>query len=298
LCRTGILTTIFESATYILGMIKGHEDASSSGARDGAGSTLRICGATNVGLHRRQNEDTFVIADLSSGDLDSPCNEIALSLSNAGFLLMVCDGMGGAAAGEVAARIAASSIRQNLLDGGQAVADHPGESLETAVAVANRAILDEADQRPEERGMGTTCTAAIVTPGALTVAQVGDSRAYLLRDGRLQPLTTDQSLAAELVAAGVLNAEEARNFPHRSVLRQALGSKGLVQPVISEYSLVPGDRLLLCSDGLHDPVPDSEIRDALSRAADLTGAAQTLVDRALAAGGPDNITVVVADYRA
>src|SRR4029434_2771100 len=100
-----------------------------------------------------------------------------------GLLLMVCDGMGGAAAGDVAAHIAADSIRENLVEEGPDVSRHPGESLQQAVAIAHRAILNEAEARPEERGMGTTCTAAIVMPGRLTVAQVGDSRAYLLRDG-------------------------------------------------------------------------------------------------------------------
>jgi PPM family protein phosphatase len=261
-------------------------------------TTLWICGATDVGRQRQHNEDTFVIADLASGEISSPCAEVAVSLSEPGCLLMVCDGMGGAAAGEVAAQIAAASIRENLVEEGAEVSRHPGESLEHAVAVANRAILDEAAVRPQQRGMGTTCTAAIVMPGRLTVAQVGDSRAYLLRQGTLYTLTKDQSLAAQLVDSGVLQPEEVRTFPHRNVLLQALGSKASVAPVISDYALLPGDRVLLCSDGLHGPVADPDIQKALLASGDLNGTTQALVDRALAAGGPDNVTVVVAEYRA
>jgi protein phosphatase len=247
-------------------------------------------------LQRRQNQDTYVIADLCSGEISSPCVEIGLSLSDRGLLLLVCDGMGGAAAGEVAAQIAAASIRENLVEEGTAVSEHPAKALHQAVAVANRAILDEVKVRPEEHGMGTTCTAAVVMPGRLTVAQVGDSRAYLLRAGALHLLTKDQSLAAQLVDFGVLKPDEVSTFGFRNVILQALGAKTL-KPVISEFSLLPGDRLLLCSDGLHGPVPDSEIREILSKSSDLADVTRALVDRALAAGGPDNVTVVVAEYR-
>jgi protein phosphatase len=260
--------------------------------------TWRICGATDVGLQRAQNQDTFVIADLHSGEISSPCAEVGLSLSDSGFLLLVCDGMGGAAAGEVAAHIAAASIRENLVEEGEAVSKHPAEALHHAVTVANRAILEEVKIRPEERGMGTTCTAAIVMPGRLTVAQVGDSRAYLLRGGALHPLTKDQSLAAQLVDVGVLKPEDVSTFQYRNIILQALGSKTPVEPVISDFALMPGDRLLLCSDGLHGSVPDPEIQAILSNTSDLANTTHALVARALEAGGPDNITVVMAEYRA
>jgi serine/threonine protein phosphatase PrpC len=273
------------------------DPGSEPGRADHAPSVLRICGATDVGLERRQNQDTFVIADLQSGQVSSPCAEVGLPLSDRGFLLVVCDGMGGAAAGDVAAQIAVSSIRENVVHDGAAVCADPGGSLHHAVDLANRAILHEAEVRPEERGMGTTCTAAIVMPGRLTVAQVGDSRAYLLRGGTLYALTKDQSLAAQLVDSGALSAADVRTFPHRNVLLQALGSKTAVEPVISDYELLPGDRVLLCSDGLHGPVSDPDILADLMNAGDLTSTTHALVDRALAAGGPDNVTVVLADYR-
>jgi serine/threonine protein phosphatase PrpC len=261
-----------------------------------APSALRVCGATDIGLEREENQDTFVIADLSSGKVSCPCVEVGLSLPDNGYLLLVCDGMGGAAAGEVAARIAAGSIRQELVDSGDAVSAHPDEALSDAVAVANRAILSDARTQPERRGMGTTCTAAIVLPDMLTVAQVGDSRAYLLRGGQLLALTKDQSLAAQMLDQGALTPDQMSSFSRRHVLLQALGTRTAVEPVISQYRLVAGDRVLLCSDGLHGCISESDIRASLRDSGDLTSVTKTLVDRALAAGGEDNITVVVAEY--
>lgn len=263
-----------------------------------SGWLLRVCGATDVGLRREQNEDEFLIADLGSGETSSPCVQTEIAPSRAGSLLLVCDGMGGAAAGEVAARIAAESIKQTLAEGSESVTAHPRQSLAGAVVGAHQAILEEAKVHPEERGMGTTCTAGIVLPGKLVLAQVGDSRAYLSRQGRLTPLTRDQTLATALVDAGVLRPEEVRTSPQRNVLSQALGSRHAVEPVISELVLRPGDRLLLCSDGLHGPVSERDIERTLALPPDhdLSEVAATLVKLALAAGGPDNVTVVVAEY--
>lgn len=259
---------------------------------------LRICGATDIGLERTDNEDTFVIADLTSGEVSSPCAEVAISLPDSGFLLLVCDGMGGAAAGDVASRIAAESIKQRLIDAGGEVSAHPQEALGDAVLTANRAILAEVRVHPQTRGMGTTCTAAIVLPGMLTVAQVGDSRGYLLRAGKLWSLTKDQSLAEQLLDQGVLTPEQVGTFPLRHVLVQALGTRTAVDPVITQYSLLPGDRVLLCSDGLHGTISEADIQAGLGADGDLTDTTSTLVKRALAAGGQDNVTVVVAEYGA
>lgn len=274
------------------------ETADVGSQKAGVGPVLGVCGATDIGLRRKQNEDAFVIVDLKSGQLSSPCADVDMSLSESGYLLLVCDGMGGAAAGDVASHLAATSIWQKLVGAGGTAEADAAEALGDAVAVANRAILNEARARPKQEGMGTTCTAVIVRPGTLTVAQVGDSRAYLLHEGKLRPLTKDQSLARELQDAGVLTADQARTFPMRNVLSQALGTKPAVAPVISEHPLAPGDRLLICSDGLHGSVPDTQIKTALDQAGGLTNATKALVDSALAAGGSDNVTVVVAEYRA
>jgi PPM family protein phosphatase len=266
------------------------------GALAQADHHLAVCGATDVGVRRAENQDAFVIADLRSGDLSNPCSRTEIPLSGRGILLLVCDGMGGAAAGDLAAHIAAEAIKEQLVGAGPAAAKSPDESLKSAVAGANGAVFAEAKVHPGARGMGTTCTAAFVLPTRVFVAQVGDSRAYLLRDGRLQLLTRDQTMADELVESGVLRPDQVESFPYRHVLTQAVGTRSTIKPIISEAPLCRGDRLLLCSDGLHGPVPDEEIARILSAAdADIDRVTRKLIEAALAAGGPDNVTVVVAD---
>jgi protein phosphatase len=236
-----------------------------------------------------------VIADLRSGDLSNPCSRTEIPLSKQGILLLVCDGMGGAAAGDLAARIAEDTVKQQLVGAGSAVRESPAESLKSAVSEANGAVLAEAKAHPETRGMGTTCTAAIALPDRLFVAQVGDSRAYLLRDGNLQRLTRDQTMADQMVRAGALRPEDVRTYPYRHVLVQAVGTTSTIEPIRSEVRLHRGDRILLCSDGLHGPVPDKAIARILGATANINRVARELIQAALKAGGPDNVTVIVAD---
>jgi serine/threonine protein phosphatase PrpC len=210
-------------------------------------------------------------------------------------LMVVCDGMGGAAAGEVASQLAAMSIKEHLQTQGKQAGAAPVQSLERAVMNANDAILGQARTHPEEKGMGTTCTAAILSPDHVAVAQVGDSRAYLLRDGQLRALTRDQTIAAQLVDSGVLSPDEADRFPYRHVLSQALGTRGTVDPVITDEELREGDRVLLCSDGLHGPVSDEAIAQILGSAGDVAVASEKLIAAAVSAGSSDDITVVVAE---
>ncbi len=256
---------------------------------------LTVCGGTDIGSQRPQNQDTFVIADLEAGSISRPRIGTDVSVSRHGLLLLVCDGMGGAAAGDVAANVAAATIHHDLERAGAAVMRAPGASLNHAISGANEAILKEAEAHPEERGMGTTCTAAIVSPNHLTIAQVGDSRAYLLRDGTLRALTRDQTLASELGGCGALSAEETARSPFRHILAQAVGTRANVKPVATEEELREGDRLLLCSDGLYEPVSDKEIAEILNGTPDPCLAAKALIAAALAGGGPDNVTVVVAN---
>lgn len=256
---------------------------------------LTVCGGTNVGSRREENQDTFVIADLESGQLSRPCIRTDVWVSRPGVLLLVCDGMGGTAAGAVAANLAAEAIQSQLQSEGDNVGQAPAHSLKRAVVEANETVHDQAQDHPDERGMGTTCTAAIVSPDRLAIAHVGDSRAYLLRDRRLQRLTRDQTLVANLVEAGVLKPTEVDRFPYRHVLAQALGTQRHVEPVVSDVELREGDRVLLCSDGLHGPVSEAKIAAIMTNTADVADVAQGLIAAALAAGGPDNVTVVVAD---
>jgi PPM family protein phosphatase len=257
--------------------------------------TLTVCGGTNIGADRKKNQDTFVIAELDSGRVSRPCLRTDVTVSRPGLLMVVCDGMGGAAAGEVASRLAAMSIKEHLQTEGKQAGAAPVQSLERAVLNANDAILGQARTHPEEKGMGTTCTAAILSPGHVAVAQVGDSRAYLLRDGQLRALTRDQTIAAQLVDSGVLSPDEADRFPYRHVLSQALGTRGTVDPVITDEELREGDRVLLCSDGLHGPVSDEAIAQILGSAGDVAVASEKLIAAAVSAGSSDDITVVVAE---
>jgi protein phosphatase len=248
-----------------------------------------------VGSKRKDNQDTFVVVDLESGAVSRPCIRTDVWVAQPGLLMLVCDGMGGRAAGDVAARIAASSIKRELEAEGANVAQAPDHSLKRAVAGANKAILAEARAHPEERGMGTTCTAAVLSPDRLAIAQVGDSRAYLWRDGELRILTRDQTIAANLVDVGVLTPDQVAQFPYRHVLLQALGARADIHPVITDIEVRAGDRVLLCSDGLHGPVSDDAIAEVLSTTREVSAVAQALIDAALRAGGPDNVTVVIAD---
>jgi PPM family protein phosphatase len=207
-------------------------------------------------------------------------------------LVAVADGVGGAAAGEVASHSVINALvhldkcrlRESLAD-----------ALAAAVARGNEAIGFIAECRPAMAGMSTTITAvALDDDGRYVVANVGDSRTYLLRDGALRQLTRDESLVQELVERGHVSAEEARHHPQRSVVLRALDGSPGVRPALSAARARAGDRLLLCSDGLSDVVGDEEIA-AVLRDASRAAAAERLVELALAAGGRDNVSVVVAD---
>jgi serine/threonine protein phosphatase PrpC len=256
---------------------------------------LTVCGGTNVGSKREANRDTFVIADLESGQVSRPCIRTDVWVSRPGVLMLVCDGTGDLAAGDGAADLAAASIKQGLEAEGNNVGQAPGYSLKRAVLRANKAILAEVAAHPEESGIATTCTAAIVSSERLAIAQVGDSRAYLFRDGRLHVLTRDQTIASELMDAGGLNAGDADHVTSRRVLTQALGTRVDVQPVITDVDLWEGDRVLLCSNGLYVPVNDDTIAAIMRGTPDISEISQALIAAALAAGGSDNVTVVAAD---
>jgi len=254
-----------------------------------------VCGATDLGLVRKGNEDAYVVSDVSTGTVLTPTEPTAVPLSSDGVLLAVCDGMGGAAAGEVASRLASDALARALHDCRKVDLRASGASaLDLAVRVANRAVFAESIRRVDRRGMGTTCTAALLLADRVVLAQVGDSRAYLFRDGELLRLTRDQSLAMAMIDSGTLSAADVKDFPDENVILQAVGVQPRIDPVISEIDVRPGDRILLCSDGLHGPVSEAQIRAVLRRIHHLGACVRTLVHAALEAGGPDNITAVLA----
>ncbi|HEY3271159.1 MAG TPA: protein phosphatase 2C domain-containing protein, partial [Geothrix sp.] len=216
-----------------------------------------------------------------------------------GLLVAVADGMGGAAAGEVASREGLAAIALYLFGHWGRLAPGKGretdliKALEAAVREASDAVLRYSDDDRTARGMGSTLTAAVLWNGCAYVAQIGDSRAYLLRQGALHQLTEDQTLVNDLVAQGTLTREQARNHPQRNMITQALGSPQPLKVALSRLALRRGDRLLCCSDGLHGEVGDDHIREILNQNLSPRRSLELLLDEAIARGARDNVTGVV-----
>ena len=223
---------------------------------------------TDVGLVREHNEDSLAV--------NPP-------------LYAVADGMGGHAAGEVASEIAIQALVANAPD------TPDGDNLARAVVAANHAIIRAVHEGIGRKGMGTTMTAAMLSGKRLVIAQVGDSRAYLLHEGSLQRITRDHSLMADLIDSGQITPEEAKTHPQRSVITRALGSDPSTLPDIYEMNVSAGDRLLLCSDGLSGMVDDPLLESILARVKDPQRCAAALVNEAITAGGHDNVTAIVVD---
>lgn len=236
--------------------------------------SLRAGAATDVGLVRSNNQDQLLVADP---------------------LYAVADGMGGAAAGEVASALAVEALEQEFNGEGRPTRPTP-DLLITAAQAANRAVWEEAEANPEMRGMGTTLVAlALVEGPQLAVVNIGDSRLYNLRGGVLRQVTYDHNLVAEMVAEGRISKEEAEVHPRRNIMTRALGVEPEVPIDLFLEEPLPGDRYLLCSDGLPRELSDDMIAALLRRLADPADAAKQLVEEAKARGGNDNITVVVVD---
>jgi protein phosphatase len=258
---------------------------------------IELFGKTDVGLIREHNEDNFLIADVTAGVRSNDGKEaMRLKLGDKGALLLVCDGMGGAAAGEVASQMAVDSIYEALTSSEALSRDAFARLVRRSVERANERIFIQSRDNQSERGMGTTCTVAALVDSTLVVGQIGDSRCYILRDGKLAQVTKDQSLAWQLIEAGAMTPEEAKAFEHANIILQALGVQERVEVVLSQVELRKGDVALLCSDGLHGPVTDEELLSVLVTETDLQQAAQTLIQKALDRDGPDNITVVLARF--
>lgn len=239
---------------------------------------LRAAGCSDVGLRRRNNEDAFaVVPELG--------------------LCVLADGMGGHTAGQVASRLAVEAVEQaiRMLEEGPASLS---EKLRYALSAANRSVHGTSQERPDCAGMGTTLVALLADGQRAALAHVGDSRAYLVRRGRIRPLTDDHSIVGELLRRREITLDDAREHPHRHVLTRAVGVRASVEPDLAEITPADGDLFVLCSDGLTNHVEDQEIPKVLAEEEDLEKAAQALVDMANQRGGEDNITVVVARFEA
>jgi len=254
---------------------------------------VSVYARTDVGRQRRGNEDAFLIADLTTGKVGLGAEMITHPVGERGSLLIVSDGMGGAAAGEVASDIAARTIRESL-DQMATDLDTPAR-LRIATECANEQIWNEAQRDSKLSGMGATVTAALVQGTTAYIAQVGDSRAYLIRGPRIKQVTKDQSYAQAMVDSGNFTAEEIAKIPHNVIL-QALGTQPTVQVGLTAVELLRDDYLVVCSDGLSGKVSPEEMRSVVLRSPDLTSACRRLVDMANENGGEDNITVIVASF--
>ena len=278
-------------------------------APEGAPAAVRVavCALTDVGRTREHNEDAYLVADLAEpAPLDFAADrgrariiERAHAAHGPGLLFIVADGLGGAAAGEVASRMAVRAVFDALRALVSDVGTDPmrfATALRDAAQAANANIHQVANRDVALRGMGTTLTAAALLGDALYLAQVGDSRAYLVRDGVARQITKDQSLMQKLLEAGEITPEQAETSARRNIILQALGPEPSVRVDITRQTVRRGDLLLLCSDGLSGQVRAGEMADAAREAPDLAALCCALVDRANATGGPDNITVVAARF--
>lgn len=230
---------------------------------------LRVGSATDIGRARERNEDSMLVKDR---------------------MFAVADGMGGHRGGEVA-----SALSLEGLEAAEVSADGPLAQLVQEVKAANRAVFDRGEKDRELQGMGTTLTAVVVDDETGYLAHVGDSRAYLLREGALQQLTEDHTLVQRLVREGKITAEQAEQHPQRNILTRVLGVDDELEPYELTFDLHDGDRILICSDGLTGMLRDHEIQRILESEPDPQRAAEHLVASANQAGGDDNITVIVLD---
>jgi len=261
---------------------------------------VNVFGRTDVGRTREHNEDAFVVADLTSDNATLQPEVRRHVLGVKGTLFMVADGMGGAAAGEIASAMAVEvvlgELREKWIGGGTTDAEEFVRSIRRATIAANQQIHNFASSHSEYRGMGTTATVAGLLGDVLYVAQVGDSRAYLVRDGVAQQITKDQSLMQKLIEAGELTEDEAAQSERRNIILQALGPEPLVKIDLTHQKVRRGDVLVLCSDGLSGQVKKEEIARIVTEEMDLVTACKRLIDRANENGGPDNITVIAARF--
>jgi protein phosphatase len=236
---------------------------------------MRIAGDTHVGKVRPANEDALIIEPRMG-------------------LYAVLDGMGGANAGDIASQLARDTIRDFVLHRRLTLA--PAALLETAIVAGSTAVFTAAQHHPERHGMGTTVVACLVVdPRHVVIGHVGDSRAYLLRDGRLQAMTRDHTIVEELVARGLLSADEAERHPYKNVLSRNLGARAETRVDIVELELRPGDRVLLCSDGLYGYASAEAIQYLLGSGDAPEHVARDLIELALRGGGGDNVSTIVIE---
>jgi protein phosphatase len=268
-----------------------------------------IAGLSHPGSVRPNNEDHFLVIRfgrfLESLGTNLPADHVSSRFEDTGYGMVVADGMGGHAAGEEASKLAITRLMDLVLATPDWIlrADDPIYAEEIMRRASERfeqvdqALAEQAADDPKLRGFGTTMTLAATVGRDLFIAHIGDSRAYLFRGGKLHQLTRDHTLVREMYEAGIISRAEAATHHLRHALTRHLGPDGSAKPDVEKLALDDGDTLLLCSDGLNEMVPNDQISDILAGVAASGTLCERLIDRALEAGGKDNVTVIVAQYR-
>lgn len=270
-----------------------------TGVEEGPAVRVTACARTHRGRVRSDNEDGFLVLDLATDGIclsEDGHAQVDVALGGEGAVLLVADGMGGRAGGARASGIAVQAVRESLSREGRGDGPSPVDftrGLHDALTAANAEILTTASRETELEGMGSTATLAGILGDSVYVAQVGDSRAYLIRGSSVVRLTRDQSLIQDLVDSGIMDEDDALGV-RDNVLLQALGVGAAVRPEVTYHTLCREDVLLLCSDGLSQVVRDAELASIVAEAGGPAGACERLVDLANERGGPDNITVLAA----
>jgi PPM family protein phosphatase len=270
---------------------------------------LTAFGVTDTGLVRAQNQDSYLVADLSA---ETPLSELSTqrflpgarivteqSVGPKGSLLVVADGMGGAAAGDIASQLGIDTLFAELVKGvsnGARAGMPMPDMLKSCVEKSNLRLWEESQFNVDYRGMGTTLTAALICRQTVYIAEVGDSRAYLIRSNRIEQVTKDQSAVQLLIDLGRLTKEQAETAPNRNIILQALGVEPSVQVALTRVELRRGDFLLLCSDGLSNKVADEEMCNLVLAPAPIDVSCRNLIALANMRGGEDNITVVLGNF--
>lgn len=278
-------------------MVDSRENESGNVPSDTPDIHVHVFGRTDVGMVRDHNEDNFLIADLSTKNRSIQPAVQKHRIGEFGSVFAVCDGMGGAAAGEVASQIAVDTIYEIMqAETPPANEEDFARRLNMAICEAGRRIHTESKANSARRGMGTTATVAVLMGERILFGQVGDSRAHIVRNGVLVQTTKDQSLVQQLIDANQLTIEEAKNFDRSNIILQALGTSEEVHVDVTSILLRKGDILVICSDGLSGMVEPEDIRDVVLSIENPIESCQKLTQMACDNGGDDNVTVIVAKF--
>ncbi|MGN0401551.1 MAG: Stp1/IreP family PP2C-type Ser/Thr phosphatase [Acetatifactor sp.] len=239
---------------------------------------MKTFSVTDIGKRRQLNQDFVYTSEQPVGQLPN--------------LFIVADGMGGHNAGDFASKLAVDTIVEQIAGSEE---KRPEKLLEAAIKTANQKVLERAGTSPELEGMGTTVVAATFSEGRLVVANVGDSRLYVIGNRGIRQITKDHSWVEEMVRRGGLGKEEARRHPDRNIITRAIGAEEKIKTDFFDVQLQEGDLVLMCSDGLTNMLEDEEIRMTLNGARDIVEQAEALVQKANENGGKDNISVILID---